>query len=109
MSKPDPQDVTALRAFEPATDEIYPIEAVVGITLTPRHRIAVYYLHGLVAPVAPPERAGWWFDQEAIRELRRIECLRQDYAMGLAALRLVSGLLREVEGLREEVRVLRRG
>ncbi len=108
MKKAKPGVSTALQSFEPAVDEIYSIEAVVNITHTPRHQIAVYCRHGLVSPVAPPEQEGWWFDQEAIRELRRIEFLRQDYAMGLAGLRLVSELVHEVERLREEVRQLRR-
>lgn len=108
MKKTKPSISTALQSFEPRADQIYSIEAVVNITHTPRHQIAVYCRHGLVSPVAPPEHGGWWFDQEAIRELRRIECLRHDYAMGLAGLHLVSELLREVERLREEVRILRR-
>lgn len=41
-------------------------------------------------------------------ELRRIECLRSDYDLTLPGLRVVSGLWREVERLREEVRALRR-
>jgi DNA-binding transcriptional MerR regulator len=87
---------------------VYSIEAVVHITQTPRHQIAVYCRHGLISPVTTPERDGWWFDQEAIRELRRIECLRVDYGMNLAGLRVISELYREVERLHEEVRVLRR-
>ena len=93
--------------FEPAED-IYSIEMVVQITQTPRHQIAVYCRHGLIAPVTAPEREGWWFDDEAIRTLRRIERLRVDYGMNLAGLRVVSELFREVERLREEVRALRR-
>lgn len=87
---------------------VYSIDAVVHLTQTPRHQIAVYCRHGLIAPVTMPEREGWWFDEEAIRELRRIECLRVDYGLSLAGLRVLSELLREVERLREEVRALRR-
>jgi DNA-binding transcriptional MerR regulator len=89
-------------------EDIYSIEAVVHVTQTPRHQIAVYCRHGLISPVTAPEREGWWFDGEAIRELRRIECLRVDYGMNLAGLRVISELFREVERLREEVRALRR-
>ena len=108
VGSPDPRVSTTLKAFEPAADDIYSIEAVVNITRTPRHQIAVYCRLGLISPVAPPEREGWRFDQEAIRELRRVEYLRHDYAMNPDGLRMVIGLLREVERLREEVRVLRR-
>lgn len=99
---------TALQPFEPMGADVYSIETVVHITRTPRHQIAVYCRHGLISPVTVPERDGWWFDHEAIRVLRQIECLRAEYDMNLAGLRVISELLREVERLREEVRALRR-
>lgn len=108
MQEADPGASTTPRPFERAGEEVYSIETVVQITQTPRHQIAVYCRHGLIAPVTAPEREGWWFDDEAIRVLRRIERLRVDYAMNLAGLRVISDLFREVERLREEVRALRR-
>ena len=108
MQPTDPDASTALQSFEPAAEDSYSIEAVVHLTQIPRHQIAVYCRHGLVAPITAPERDGWWFDEEAIRTLRRMEDLRVDYDMNLAGLRLVAALWREVEQLREEVRALRR-
>lgn len=101
-NEPDPQ------IFELAEEAYYSIETVVHITQTPRHQIAVYCHHGIISPVTDPAREGWWFDEEAIRTLRRIERLRTDCAMNVSGLRLISMLLREVEQLREEVRALRR-
>ncbi|MFA5262725.1 MAG: chaperone modulator CbpM [Opitutaceae bacterium] len=98
----------ALQRFEPMAEDVYSIEAVVHITQTPRHQIAVYCRLGLISPVTTPDLDGWWFDHEAIRMLRLIEGLRVDTGMNLAGLRIVSGLFREVERLREEVRSLRR-
>ena len=108
MKEADQSESTALQPFEPMGEDVYSIETVVHITRTPRHQIAVYCRHGLIAPVTAPERDGWRFDHEAIRALRRIECLRAEYNMNLAGLRVISELLREVERLREEVRALRR-
>lgn len=108
MKRSKPVESTALQPFNAAAQEVYSIETVVHLTQTPRHQIAVYCRLGLISPVTVPERDGWWFDHEAIRELRRIECLRVDYDMNLAGLRLVSALFREVEQLRGEVRALRR-
>jgi DNA-binding transcriptional MerR regulator len=108
MKKAHRVSSTALQLFEPAAADVYSIESVVHITQMPRHQIAVYCRLGLISPVTAPERDGWWFDHEAIRALRRIECLRADYDMNLAGLRIISGLFREVERLREEVRALRR-
>jgi DNA-binding transcriptional MerR regulator len=108
MKKAKQTASTALQPFEPMTEDVYSIETVVHITQTPRHQIAVYCRHGLITPVTSPERDGWWFDDEAIRVLRRIERLRVDYDMNLGGLRVVSALFREVERLREEIRTLRR-
>ena len=108
MKKTDQGGSTALQPFEPGEAGVYSIEALVHLTQTPRHQIAVYCRHGLIAPVTAPEREGWWFDRDAIRMLRRIEFLRADYAMNLEGLRVLTELLREVERLREEVRALRR-
>jgi hypothetical protein len=102
MQQQNPSGTTMLQRFEPAPDEVSSIETVAHLTQTPRHQIAVYYRHGLISPVAAPGQDGWWFDLEAVRELRRIGRLRIDYD------RVISGLFREVERLREEVRELRR-
>lgn len=108
MQEADQSASTTPQPFEPKLEDVYSIETVVQITQTPRHQIAVYCRHGLISPVTAPEREGWWFDDEAIRMLRRIERLRVDYDMNLAGLRVISELFREVERLREEVRALRR-
>jgi DNA-binding transcriptional MerR regulator len=108
MKKTHQSRSTALQLFEPLAADVYSIETVVHITQTPRHQIAVYCLNGIISPVTVPEREGWWFDLEAIRALRQIESLRVDYDMNLAGLRIIAGLVREVERLREEVRELRR-
>ena len=107
MKRTKPRASTALQPFEPMEEDVYSIETVVHITQTPRHQIAVYCRHGLISPVTAHERDGWWFDDEAIRVLRRIQCLRADYDMNLASLRVIAELFREVERLREEVRALR--
>lgn len=108
MGETDSSASTELTAFDPMGEGVYSIETVVQMTQTTRHQIAVYCRHGLIAPVTEPERDGWWFDQEAIRMLRRIECLRADYGLNLAGLRVVSELYCEVERLREEVRAMGR-
>ena len=106
MQEADQRAATTAQPREPLVEDVYSIETVVQITQTPRHQIAVYCRHGLISPVTAPEREGWWFDDEAIRVLRRIERLRIDYDMNLAGLGVISELFREVERLREEVRAL---
>jgi hypothetical protein len=97
---------SALQRFEPMSGGVYSIEVVVQITQTSRHLIAVYCRRGLISPVGPPARDGWLFDDEAIRNLRQLQRLRELFDLELPALQLVVGLTREVERLRGEVRFL---
>lgn len=98
---------TTLTLFEPDPRVVYPIEEVARITHLPRHTIAVYYRWGLVRPTLDPDTGGWFFGEDAIRMLRRVEHLRHDRGVNLAGIRMIFDLLSEVEQLREEVRFLR--
>lgn len=109
MKEAEQSASSAPPSFESRAEDVYSIETVVQITQTPRHQIAVYCRHGVISPVTAPEREGWWFDDEAIRMLRRVEWLRVEHGLNLAGLRVISELSREVERLREEIRALRRG
>ncbi len=108
MNAPEFGDAGASAPDRADAPGFYAIEAVAQITQTPRHLIAVYCRHGLISTVQHPEEGGWVFDDEAIHKLRRIEFLRATYGLSLAAVRVISGLLRDVEELRQEVRFLRR-
>lgn len=85
----------------------YSLTAVAEIVRVPRRRIAIYCRHGLIAPAAHAPAAEWRFDDEAIRLLRRIEHLRETLGMNLRAIKVVLGLVEEVEHLRREVRFWR--
>ena len=64
--------ITALQLFEPDARAVYTLEAAASLTQLPRRLIAVYFRHGLVSPVMDPACSGWYFNDEAIRILRRI-------------------------------------
>ena len=98
----------ALDLYEPDPRLIYSIDLAARLTQVPRRRIALYYMHNLVSPVRDPESGGWYFNDEGLRTLRRIEQLREAADMNLAAIRMILDLTREVESLRDEVRLLRR-
>jgi len=97
----------ALQLYEPHADLLYTLEEAAHLTHVPRRWIAIYYLHGLVSPVRDPATGGWFFNDDAIRRLRRIEQLRDQYGMNLAAIRLILDLLAEVERLQQELRFWR--
>ena len=70
--------------------------------------IAVYCKHGLLSPVVDPACGGYYFNDEAIRTLRRIEYLRADCGINLVGIKMILRLTNEVESLRAEVSFLRR-
>ena len=51
---------------------------------------------------------GWHFNDQGIRRLRCIEQLRTACGMNLTAIRMIVGLMEEVERLQQEIRFLRR-
>ena len=100
--------ITTLQLFEPDARAVYTLEAAARLTQLPRRLIAVYFRHGLVSPVMDPACSGWYFNDEAIRILRRIEYLRTTCGLNMAGIKLIMDLAREVELLREELNFRRR-
>ena len=96
--------LTALKFYESAPDVMYSIELAARLSQVPRRLIALYYRHRLVAPVRDPATGGWYFNDEGILTLRRIEHLRTVCGMNLTAIRMVLDLSHEVAGLRAELR-----
>jgi DNA-binding transcriptional MerR regulator len=74
----------------------------------PRHTILVYCKHGLVSPVVDPACGGYYFNDEAIRLLRRIHYLRTACGINFAGIKMILNLMNDVECLQSEVRFLRR-
>jgi DNA-binding transcriptional MerR regulator len=101
-----PQD-QALRIFEPDPDAVYSIEITERLTQIPRRTIAVYVKHRLVSPMVE-QGGGMFFDEEAIRLLRRIEQLRTSYGVNLPGIKMIMRLLEELEQRQVELR-FRRG
>jgi DNA-binding transcriptional MerR regulator len=100
--------ITALQLFEPDARAVYTLEATASLTQLSRRLIAVYFRHGLVSPVMDPACSGWYFNDEAIRILRRIEYLRTACGLNIVGIKLIMDLAREVERLREELNFRRR-
>jgi DNA-binding transcriptional MerR regulator len=96
--------MNALQVFEPGEQAVYTIDVVAQLAQVPRRLIVLYYKHGLVSSVTDPVGVGWYFDDEAIRIVRRIEYFRTTCGMNLAGIKLVMALLEEVDRLRTELR-----
>jgi MerR family transcriptional regulator, heat shock protein HspR len=90
----------ALQRFSVDPEARYHIDVVAHLTRLPRHLILVCYKNGLVAAEADPDYGGYYFDQDAIRILQRVEYLHQQCGINMAGLRTIFGLMDEVERLR---------
>ena len=99
--------IHAIQLFEPDVDTVYSIEAAAHIAQVSRRSILVYYKHGLVSPVVDRQCGGYYFNDEAIRTLRRIEYLRTQCGVSLVGIKMILRLMSEVERLRTEARFFR--
>jgi DNA-binding transcriptional MerR regulator len=108
MKRKKEQNSQALQLFEPDPEAVYTLEVAERLAHVPRRLIAIYYKHGLVSPVADPTSSGFYFNDEGIRALRRIEHLRTVWGINLAGVKIILELLNEAERLRAEARFLRR-
>jgi MerR family transcriptional regulator/heat shock protein HspR len=87
---------------------VYTLEMVERLTRVPRRTILVYHRHGLISPAQREAEAdAWRFDDETLRVLRRAEWLRRELGVNLAGVKLIMGLLDEVDALRAELRLRR--
>jgi DNA-binding transcriptional MerR regulator len=95
--------ITTLQLFEPDARSVYTLEATASLTRLPRRLIALYFKHGLVSPVMDPACSGWYFNDEAIRILQRIEYLRTACGLNIVGIKMFMDLAKEVERLQEEL------
>ena len=102
-----PSPSRALQLFEPDPRTAYTIEMTAHLVGVPRHTILVYCKYGLVSPVVDPACGGYYFNDEAIRVLRRVEYLRASCGVNLAGIKMILELINRVERLESEVNFLR--
>jgi DNA-binding transcriptional MerR regulator len=97
--------VHALQRFSPDPEAVYSIDAAAHLSGMPRHLILVSCKHGLVAPLVDPDYGGYYFDHATIRVMKRINYLYSDCGINVAGIRIILGLMEEVERLRAGERV----
>jgi DNA-binding transcriptional MerR regulator len=102
-----PTPTRALQLFEPDPRTAYTIEMTAHLVGVPRHTILLYCKHGLISPVVDPACGGYYFNDEAIRLLRRVEYLHTSCGVNLAGIKMILDLMSKVERLESEVSFLR--
>ena len=107
MNAPADQDPEDFPLIEPDLEATYSIEVVAELTGVSSQTIMFYHEQGLVplAQARPGEPRN--FDDESLRAIRRLEHLRSELGLKEPALKLMAGLLGEIERLRSEARARR--
>ena len=89
-----------LQRFEPSADALYSIDTIAHLADVPRHLVLLCCRHGVLSPQIDPEYGGYLFDPSTIRTLQRVRYLYSDCGINFAGIRIILGLMDEVERLR---------
>ncbi|MBK1831061.1 hypothetical protein JIN77_10015 [Verrucomicrobiaceae bacterium R5-34] len=81
-------------------DAIYSVEIVAKLAGVDRQTVLHYHELGVVSPATEAME----FDSEGLRQLCRLEQLRQSHQLTDSGLQLIAGMLQEIEQLRLERR-----
>jgi DNA-binding transcriptional MerR regulator len=96
-----PEDLPLIEADLEAT---YTLEVVARISGVSPETILLYREQGFIASVRSENPDTYYFDNEALRAIRRLEHLRTELKLNETALKLMLNLLTELERLRDETR-----
>lgn len=89
-----------LQVFATEPDAVFPIDTAAHLARMPRHVVLVCCRRGLVTPQIDPEYGGFYFSQDAVRTLQRIEYLRTACGVNLSGIEIILKLMTDVEELR---------
>src|SRR4051812_45184341 len=90
--------------IEPNLDAVYTLDVVAQLTGVSLQTVLFYHEQGLVPAVKVTAAEERYFDDDALRAIRRLEHLRTELELKEPALKLMVNLLAEIERLREAAR-----
>lgn len=93
-------DSYTLQLFAPQPDALFPIDTAAQLARMPRHIVLVCCRRLLVTPHVDPNYGGFYFDQDAVRTLQRIEYLRTSCGVNFTGIEIILKLMTDVEELR---------
>jgi DNA-binding transcriptional MerR regulator len=97
-----PQDDAPV--IEPKFDATYTLAVVAQLTGVSSQTILFYREQGLVPAIEASPADEYYFDDDALRAIRRLEHLRTELELKDPALKLMVNLLAEIERLHDEAR-----
>ncbi|MEO7414957.1 MAG: chaperone modulator CbpM [Opitutaceae bacterium] len=107
MNFPDESNADDLPLIEPSLDATYTIDVVAELTGVSSQTVLFYHEQGLVPTLGAGPPGERYFDDEALRVIRKLEHLRSELQLKEPALKLMVTLLSEIEQLRNEARARR--
>ena len=99
--------VLRLRILSPSREAPYTIEDLARRAGVAPALVQRYLDEGLIEPIAGNARTSWFFDDNALFELRRIQRLRHDLGVNIAGVAVIHELLQQLEELKMELEKLR--
>ena len=99
--------VIRLRIVSPSNQSPYALEELARLGGVPPALVQRYLDEGLLDPVVGNARTSWFFDDNALFELRRIERLRRELGVNIAGVAVIRDLLRQIDELKAELERLK--
>ena len=100
MNPDNPQEAESRTVCDPECETVYSLEVVAELAGLSIQTVLHYHEIGVISSATEELE----FNTEGLRQLRRIEHLRQGYELSESGLRLVLDLLHQVEQLHQELR-----
>lgn len=100
--------VIRLRMVSPASEAPYSLDELARLAEVPPALAQRYFDEGLIRAVAGNARTAWFFDDEALYELRLIQRLRRELGLNIAGVAVVRELQRQIAELRAQLEQLRK-
>jgi hypothetical protein len=94
----------ALQRFAPDPEAVYTLDAIAHLADVPRHTVLLCCRHHLIEPHVDPVYGGYYFEAGTIQILKRVDYLHRECGINFAGIRIILGLMEEVERLRERTR-----
>ena len=99
--------VIRLHMVSPSNQAPYSLEELARLAGVSPALVQRYLDDGLIEPVAGNARTAWFFDDNALFELRRIQRLRRELGVNLAGVAVIHDLLQQIDDLKAELERLR--
>ena len=93
-----------IQPFAPDPEAAYPIDTIAHLADVPRHTVLLCCRHRLISPRVDPIYGAFLFEPGIIQTLKRVDYLYRGCGINFAGIRIILGLMDEVERLREEAK-----